>query len=120
MKTWTLWRYAAFVWAYVSGKLEDRREAPQIWRDGVFCDKPSCHSIGQYRVEQWKACRKHADELMDLMIPLFADAINDLNRREMKGEFLPKPDTSRGFEVYKSRRVMGPSINEKKYLIEHE
>ncbi len=106
-----LHRAASLAWAYVSGTLEDRSEWRKVWGRGVFCEKPGCGKVGQYWVEvnarHWHCCRKHADELMDLMLGGFSKAVNDLNRREQAGEFL-QADTSRGFEVYKSRGRMGP------------
>lgn len=97
----------ALAWAYITGGLEDRREAKTIWALGFFCDKTGCFGIGQYRAERWKACRAHADELVDLLLSGFSDAFNSMQKREQAGEFLT-PDTSRGFPVFKGGGYMGP------------
>lgn len=93
-------RAAALAWAYVSGALEDRSEWRKIWSRGVFCQKPGCGRVGQYWVEvpprHWHCCRAHADELTDLMLASFGSAIDDLNRRERAGEFLPQGQVVRG------------------------
>ena len=93
-------RAAALAWAYAWGTLEKRSEWRTVWARGVFCEKPACGRVGQYWVEvndrHWHCCRAHADELTDLLLASFGGVIDDLNRRERAGEFLPKGQIVRG------------------------
>lgn len=119
LKKWRVAQAFALFWAYVTGKLNKRSEAKLIWTRGVFCSKPECGTVGQYWVDvdgkHWHCCRAHAGELMDLLAGAFTKSFRDMEERERRGEFL-QTDTSRGLAVYKSRGVMGPSIQAPKAL----
>lgn len=107
MKRWRIAQALALLGAYIIGSLENRREWKSIWRSGfVFCSVSGCYSVGQYAAGKHRACRNHADELIDVLLSGCGDAIDRLNKREKDGEFLPYAEVRPG--VFKSKGKMGP------------
>lgn len=74
------------------------------------CDVPECPRPGVFNVGDpgnHRACVKHAELVVDMLLAGFSDAFNRCQKMEQAGEFL-QADTSRGYAVYKSRGAMGP------------